>query len=148
MEYSLGILKPDAMQRDLTEIILSMVRAVGLEIVVVKTFMMTKENVEIIYENCRNDHYFESHSQFMQSGPVTAFLVKGEGAIAKLNELVGFTEPSMAKSGTIRSMGEDICRNLIHSSHGISDVIREAKVVFSEQELREVGLLKVGLNKN
>lgn len=139
-EYSLLLLKPDCIQRGLAEIILAKVRAAGLEIVATKTLKLTKKDVEIFYKDVRNDGYFDGLSQFMQSGPVTGFIVKGENAIAILNELVGFTEPSKAKAGTIRSMGIDIRRNLAHSSNSKLAFLREARVIFDEQELKNIGI--------
>ncbi|MDP3052334.1 MAG: nucleoside-diphosphate kinase [bacterium] len=138
--YSLGLLKPDCIQRGLTETILEMVRATGLEIVATRTLTLTKENVEIFYKGYREDDYFDSLLQFMQSGPVIGFIVKGENAIEVLNELVGFTEPSKAKPGTIRAMGIDVCYNLAHSSHSKLDFLREAKVIFCEQ-LKDIEVL-------
>jgi len=140
IEYSLGLLKPDCSQRGLTETILEMVRATGLEIATIKTLTLTKEDVEIFYKNIQNDDYFDSHSQFMQSGPVTVFIVRGENAIEILSELVGFTEPSKAKTGTIRSMGTDICRNLVHSSSDKLAFLHEVGVIFDKQELKNIGI--------
>lgn len=140
IEYSLGVLKPDCSQRGLTEVVLEMVRATGLEIVAIKTLVLTKEGMEVLYKDSRNDDYFNDFSQFMQSGPVTGFIVKGENAIEILNELVGATEPSKAKTGTIRSMGTDICRNLAHSNHDRLAFLREVRVIFNEQELKDIGI--------
>jgi len=141
IEYSLGLLKPDCIQRGLVETILAIVKATELEIVAIKTLTLTKKDVEIFYEDSRNDDYFDDHSQFMQSGSVTAFIVKGENAIEILNELVGSTEPSKAKAGTIRSVGIDICRNLVHSSDSRLAFLREARVIFDEQELKDIGIM-------
>lgn len=141
MEYSFGLLKPDCLQRGLTKNILAMIGAIGLEIAVVKILNLTKEDVEVLYEGCRNDHYFETHSQFMQSGPVLAFIVTGENAIGRLNELVGPTDSFKARAGTIRNMGTDICRNLIHSSESEADALREAKAIFGENEIAAIGII-------
>lgn len=141
IEYSLGLLKPDCIQRGLTETILEMVRTTGLKIAAIKTLTLTKEDVEIFYKDYRDDDYFDSLLQFMQSGPITGFIVKGENAIEVLNELVGFIEPSKAKPGTIRAMGIDVCHNLAHSSHSRLDFLREAKVIFGEQKLKDIGVI-------
>lgn len=141
IEYSLGLLKPDCIQRGLAGTILEMVRTTGLKIVAIKTLILTKENIEIFYKDYRDDDDFDSLLQFMQSGPITGFIVKGENAIGVLNELVGFTEPSKAKPGTIRSMGIDICHNLAHSSHIRFEFLREAKVIFDEQKLKDIGVI-------
>jgi len=140
VEHSLCLLKPDCIQRELTETILKMVSATGLEIVAIKTTTLTKEDIKIFYKDYRDDDYFDDLSQFMQSGPVTVFIVKGENAIEILSELVGFTEPSKAKTGTIRSMGTDICRNLVHSSSDQLAFLHEVGVIFDKQELKNIGI--------
>lgn len=140
IEYSLGLLKPDCMQRGLTETILEMIRKTGLKIVIIKTVTLTERDVKIFYKNYRGDDYFDNLLQFMQSGPVIGLIVEGDDAIEVLNELVGFTVPSRANPGTIRAMGIDICHNLVHSSHCRIDFIREAKVIFGEQKLKDSGI--------
>jgi len=139
-EFSLGLLKPDCIQRGLVVTVLEMVRRAGLKIVAIKKLTLTKEDVEIFYANCRNEDFFEGLLEFMQSGPVIGFIVEGENARDVLTELVGFNEPSLAKVGTIRSMGIDIRHNLAHSSRNKEDFLREANVIFTKDELREIGV--------
>ncbi len=141
IEYSLGLLKPDCGRRGLTGTVLEMVRTTGLKIGAIRTLTLTKEDVEIFYKNYRGDDYFDDLLQFMQSGPVTGFIVKGENAIEVLDELVGSTEPSEAKPGTIRAMGTNICCNLAHSSRSRIDFLREAKVIFGEKKLKDIGVI-------
>lgn len=140
-ECSLGLLKPDCIQRGLTDTILEMVRRTGLKIVAIKTLTLTKENIEIFYANCRNEDFFDGLSEFMQSGQVIAYIVQGENARAVLTELVGFGEPSWSKVGTVRSMGKDIRHNLAHSSRNKDDFLREVSVIFTKEELRGIGVV-------
>lgn len=140
-EYSLLLLKPDCAKRGLTETILKMVLSTGLEIVAVKTLILKVSDVEIFYKNCRKEDFFTGMSLFLQSGPVTVYVVKGENAINVLNKLVGFNEPAKADPGTIRRMGIDISHNLAHSSASRSDFFREASVVFSKDELKAMGAI-------
>lgn len=141
-EYSLLLLKPDCIQQGLTEIILAKVKATGLEIIATKTLKLTKNDVGAFYKPYQNDDYFDSLLRFMQSGPVVACIIQGKNVIKMLNELVGITEPSKANTGTIRSMGTDICRNLVHSSNDRPAFLREARAIFGEQKLKDIGVIK------
>jgi nucleoside diphosphate kinase len=100
----------------------------------IRRLILTKEDVECIYIDSRNDCYFENHCRFMQSGPVTAFIVGSDCAIQRLNELVGYTIPAQASSGCIRCLGVDICRNLIHSSSNFHDFVRDSQAIFKGYE--------------
>jgi len=140
-EFSLGLLKPDCAERNLTEPILQMVRDIGLELVLVRTLHLTDADIKKFYQKIVHEDYFDEMSVFLRSGSVTAYVVKGQDAITRLNKLVGFNVPSLAEAGTIRSLGYDIRHNLAHSSENREDFLREASVIFSEAELIEIGAL-------
>mgnify|MGYP001562269068 CR=1 FL=1 len=138
--FSLGLLKPDCTERDLLDTALQMVRAAGLEIVALKPIKMTAEDVVAFYPQVLKEEFFDEMSLFLQSGISIAYIVKGEDAIGILDELVGETDPADAEPGTIRSMGESIRRNLAHSSDGQESFLREASVIWSDDELERIGV--------
>lgn len=132
--YSFGLLKPDCHQRGLTEFVMKMISENDLHFEVTKKLILSRSQVESIYFDSKKDWYFEDHVKFMMSGPVTAYVVGGEYAIQRLNELVGYTIPSLSASGTIRRFGTDICRNLIHSSCDYPHFLKDAKTIFYSHE--------------
>ncbi len=134
LSYSFGLLKPDCYQRRLTKMVMKMISKVDLYFVVVKTLKLTRKEIECIYYDIIDDWYFEDHAKFMESGPVTVFIVRGDYAIQKLNELVGYNIPSQSASRTIRRFGTNISRNLIHSSSDFIHFVREAQTIFNGPE--------------
>lgn len=94
----------------------------------------------ILYATCCNEDFFKGLIQFMISGPVIAYIVKGNNAKDILSGVVGFREPSRVQVGTIRSFGTNIRYNLAHSSRTEEDFLREVRAFFSESELYDLGI--------
>lgn len=80
------------------------------------------------------------------SSTVIAIVLEGENAIQKAREVTGFTDPSKAENGTIRSdFGDDsiykanserrATRNLVHASGNKEEAEREISLWFSPEEL-------------
>jgi nucleoside-diphosphate kinase len=70
---------------------------------------------------------------FITSGPVLAFAVRGESAIAVVRTMMGATNPGDAAPGTIRGdlatlMGE----NVIHGSDSKASAKRELALFFPD----------------
>lgn len=83
---------------------------------------------------------------FIISGPVVAMVVEGNGAIKKVRDMVGYTDPYNAAAGTIRgdltsdslALGNIMGRagvNLVHASSDVSEAKREISVWFKESEM-------------
>ena len=85
--------------------------------------------------------------EFYLSGSVIPILLSGENAIQRVRDLVGHTDPTQAKPGTIRgdfSLGHSIayynmrgtaCRNLVHASGNAAEAEKEMRVWFSRREI-------------
>lgn len=83
---------------------------------------------------------------FLSKGPVIAFVLEGNHAVANVRRLVGKTIPSAADAGTIRgdySIDSSILanrekravRNLVHASGTIEEAKEEIKLWFKPEEL-------------
>lgn len=132
MDCSFGLLKPDCYRRGLTNSVFKIIRKSGLYVVVKKKLILTREQVEKLYPTCMPEPYFDDYAKFLQSYPVTAFVVAGNYAIDRLNELVGSTIPSQARSMTIRGMfGTDIAQNIVHSSIDLARFVSEASLILN-----------------
>ena len=138
--FSLGLLKPDCAERNLIITALQMVKSTGLCLIALKPTKMTAEDVKVFYNKIHHEEFFEEMSLFLQSGASIAFIVNGDDAIGVLNKLVGATDPKDAETGTIRRMGENIRHNLAHSSRDRDDFLREASVIWSDEELEKIGV--------
>lgn len=138
MEYSLGILKPDCLERDLVDHVFGMIKNVGLEVVVCKKLHLAVEDIYKFYYEYKYENFFDGLIQSLTCGNVIAYIVRGENAIDRLNTLVGRTDPAKATPNTIRELGESIRKNLVHSSEDKESFLREASLIFSDQELNEI----------
>ncbi len=130
-EYSLGIIKPDAMLY--RHEILSIIENKGLKVISQKIVHLDKQSLTKIYKEHVDKNFFQSFCNFMISGECLAVVVKGNNAIKTLKELVGATDPRKAKPGTLRNkFGTDIRRNAIHSSDDKKHFEQELKILFPE----------------
>ena len=117
MNYSFGLLKPDCLKRGIEKEVLTTIESVGLEIVAVKRVRLIKKEVDVIWASCLKEDFYNDLLEFSLSGDCIVFIVKGDDAITKLNDLVGHYDPERAKKGTIRhQFGISLMENVIHST--------------------------------
>ena len=130
-EYSIGIIKPDAMRH--CQEIISIIETQGLKVISQKIVRLDKPSLMEIYKEHIDKDFFQSLCDFMRSSECLAFIVKGNNAIKALNEIVGATDSRKAKPGTIRNkFGTDIQKNAIHSSDTEEHFKRELKILFPD----------------
>ena len=71
--------------------------------------------------------------EFMTSGPVVVMAWSGEGAIDKVREINGATNPPDAAEGTIRALwGDNIQNNIVHGSDAVETSKLEVGYYFPE----------------
>ena len=64
--------------------------------------------------------------------------LKGEGAVLKVREIMGDTDPGKARPGTLRSeYGDSVGENAVHGSDSLESAQRELALFFSAEELFE-----------
>ncbi|OGE25595.1 hypothetical protein A3C26_03550 [Candidatus Daviesbacteria bacterium RIFCSPHIGHO2_02_FULL_39_12] len=131
LQQTLILLKPDAVEKNLTEEIIRRYQAAGLKVVKRKKIMAPLEIVEKHYP--MNPDYLRSIGEktiaagqkvksaedqgrkvvtwlrkFITSGPIAVLLLEGEDAVVVARKTTGFTDPSSADKGTIRGdLGTD-----------------------------------------
>ncbi len=116
VEKTLMIIKPDATAKRAIGDIISMVED-KFEIAGIIMKKLTVEEAREFYAVHKGKPFYDSLVEFMTSGPVVGLLLQGEDAIKRLREVVGATDPSKARPGTIRAkFGTDIQRNAVHAS--------------------------------
>lgn len=143
MKYSFGILKPDCVERNLIEKVFQLIRARELKIIYSKQIRLSERDVEFLYGRCRQYNFFENMIKFMTSGDVVIYLVKSkneEDAIRILNSVTGSTDPTKAKQGTLRGLGENVCRNIAHSTADSETFWSEVKYFLNNKEILTLGL--------
>lgn len=117
MEKTLSIVKPDGVKKGLIGEVIRRFEREGLAVVALKMVKLRKEDAKAFYHVHRERPFFESLTDFMSSGPIVPMVVQGEGAIRKVREIMGATDPKEAAPGTIRrDLGDSIEENIVHGS--------------------------------
>ena len=131
LEQTLSIIKPDAMERNLSEEIKSIFVRNNLKILDSKKISLTKEEAAEFYKVHQSKPFYEKLCEYLSSGPIEVIILAGENAIIKNRELMGATNPNEAKEGTIRKLfGISIDKNSVHGSDSIENAKKEIKFFF------------------
>jgi nucleoside-diphosphate kinase len=132
LERTLTIIKPDALQKGVAGRIIARLEEAGLRIVAARLLHLTAEQAAGFYAVHRDRPFFRSLAGFMTSGPCLPMVLEGEGAIQRLRELMGATDPAKAAPGTIRrEFASSIEANVIHGSDSPQSAAFEIGYFFS-----------------
>jgi nucleoside-diphosphate kinase len=136
VEYTLSIIKPDGVSRNLIGVIIDYLEAAGLEIAAQKMMQLTQTQAEKFYAIHKDRPFYNDLVKFMISGPVVVLVLKGENAIAVNREVMGATNPEEAEEGTIRGdLSESIDENTVHGSDSAENAKNEIVFFFSKEEI-------------
>jgi nucleoside-diphosphate kinase len=125
MEHTLSIIKPDAVERNLTEEIKSIFTKNGLKIINSKKIHISKEEAAEFYKVHQLKPFYNDLCAYLSSGPIFVMVLEGEDAVAKNRKLMGATNPKDAEPNTIRKLyGISIDKNSVHGS----DSVENAKI--------------------
>lgn len=154
MERTLVVLKPDAVARGIAGEIITRFERAGLKIIGLKMLAPDEAHYHHHYEKIgqlisrRGEEVYRRNADFMESGPVIAFVLEGVQAVATVRKMVGQTEPHTAPPGTIRGdyahmtiehanqKGAGL-PNLIHASADAKEAKAEIEHWFKSDELYE-----------
>jgi nucleoside-diphosphate kinase len=138
VEQTLAIIKPDAVQRNLTGRLLARLEAEGFIVLGMKMVHLSKQNAECFYAVHRERPFFDSLTSYMASGPAVPLLLQREQAIQALRDLMGATNPVQAAPDTLRrEFGLDVEKNAIHGSDSAASAAQEIPFFFSHLECRQ-----------
>ncbi len=138
MEKTLSIIKPDAVERNITGQINAMIERAGLRIVAQKRMHLSRTQAEEFYAEHAGKAFFANLVDFMTSAPVVVQVLKGENAISHYREIMGATNPAVAEEGTIRkTFALSIDKNSVHGSDSPESAAREINFFFSNIEIFE-----------
>ena len=130
-EQTLSIIKPDAVERNLSEKIKSIFSKNNLSILETKKLHISKEEAAEFYKVHQSKPFYDKLCNYLSSGPLEAIILEGENAISKNRELMGATNPKDAKDGTIRKLyGISIDKNSVHGSDSVENAKVEIKFFF------------------
>ncbi|HEY7708427.1 MAG TPA: nucleoside-diphosphate kinase [Candidatus Entotheonella sp.] len=138
MERTLTIIKPDAVQRNLTGKILARLEDEGFVVLGMKMVYLSKSDAERFYAVHRERPFFNDLTTFMSSGPAVPMVLQRQNAIETLRQVMGATNPAEAAEGTIRKeFALDIEKNSIHGSDSPESAATEIPFFFSHLEFQE-----------
>jgi nucleoside-diphosphate kinase len=133
MEETLIILKPDCMEKRVAGQVITRFEQAGFEIVASKIMQLDGPILREHYAHVADKPFFPEIEAFMSSLPVMPIILRGDGVIAKVRELLGPTNSNEAPKGTIRGdLGTDMMRNVVHASDSPQAAADEKKRFFPE----------------
>lgn len=148
-QYTLVILKPDALVKSLTGNILSRLSEARLRIIGAKVVKVSRELAEQHYKHLKDEPFFNDLYEYF-SGKiygteyerVVALVYKGEDAISKVRKIAGATNPLEADPITIRGAygrinKKGIMENVIHCSDSEETAKKEIQLWFDPDEVIE-----------
>jgi nucleoside-diphosphate kinase len=138
MERSLVLVKPDAMQRGLAGAIIARLQSKGLKLVALRMLHMDRPLAERHYAVHAGKAFFNDLVDYITESPIVAAVFAGEGAVARIREAMGATDPAKAAPGTMRKdFGIDLQRNAVHGSDSPENAEKEIKLFFKKGEIFE-----------
>ncbi len=116
-EQTLSIIKPDAVERNLSEEIKKEFIKNGFKISKEKKIKLEKHEAEKFYQVHQSKPFYNDLCSYLSSGPIVVMILDRENAILENRKLMGSTDPTKAEEGTIRKKyGISIDKNSVHGS--------------------------------
>ncbi len=116
-EETLSIIKPDAVERNLSEDIKQEFKKNGFIILKEKKIKLEKNEAEKFYQVHQSKPFYNDLCSYLSSGPIVVMVLERENAILENRKLMGATDPTKAEEGTIRKKyGISIDKNSVHGS--------------------------------
>ena len=117
IEQTLSIIKPDAVERNLQDLIKQDFVNKGFEIIREKKIHISKEEAERFYKVHQSKPFYNDLCNYLSSGPIVVMTLQRENAVAENRKLMGATNPVDAAEGTLRKKyGISIDKNSVHGS--------------------------------
>ena len=132
MEQTLSIIKPDAVERNLTENIKDIFVKNNLKIKESKKIHLTKDEAAEFYKIHQSKPFFNDLCNYLSSGPIIVIILEGANAVLANRKLMGATDPKDAEENTIRKLyGISIDKNSVHGSDSLVNAKKEIEFFFN-----------------
>ena len=136
IERTLCIIKPDAISRNISGLIINDIESAGFKIIAQKKVWLTKTQAELFYREHSAKGFFNDLTDFMSRSPIVVQILEKENAVVDYRTLMGTTDPKNADKNTIRKQfGKSISENSVHGSDNIESAYRETHFFFSDIEV-------------
>ena len=131
IQQTLSIIKPDAVERNLSEDIKKKFIENKLKIIKIKKIQITKDEASEFYKVHQSKPFYEKLCSYLSSGPIVVMILEGENAIQENRRIMGATDPKNAEEGTIRKQyGISIDKNSVHGSDSPDNAKKEIDFFF------------------
>ena len=131
IQQTLSIIKPDAVERNLSEDIKKKFIENKLKIIKIKKIQITKDEASEFYKVHQSKPFYEKLCSYLSSGPIVVMILEGENAIQENRRIMGATDPKNAEEGTIRKeYGISIDKNSVHGSDSPENAKKEIDFFF------------------
>jgi|TARA_Y100000031_G_scaffold9737_1_gene10515 nucleoside-diphosphate kinase len=133
LEQTLSIIKPDAVERNLSEEIKNEFKKNGFNILNEKKIKLEKSEAEKFYQVHQSKPFYNNLCDYLSSGPIIVMLLGKENAVTENRKLMGATDPKYAETGTLREKyGISIDKNSVHGSDSIENAKIEINFFFKD----------------
>jgi nucleoside-diphosphate kinase len=133
IEQTLSIIKPDAVERNLSEDIKKIFIKNNLKVIKSKKIHISKEEAAEFYRVHQARPFYDDLCAYLSSGPIFVMVLEGEDAVTLNRKLMGATNPKDAESNTIRKLyGISIDKNSVHGSDSIENSKIEIDFFFKD----------------
>ena len=128
----LVILKPDCLERQLEDLVLSRIEAVDLKILHQERRFLSENEIRQIYEEYSQSDTFQALVSYMLSGQCLILLLEGPDAVRLVNQLKGRTGSGKGIRG---ELAENYIRNIMHSAETEFKTSKEIRIFFKEAQI-------------
>ena len=133
IEQTLSIIKPDAVERNLTEEIKKIFTDNNLKILNSKKIHISKEEASEFYKVHQAKPFYDDLCTYLSSGAIIIMVLEGENAVSINRKLMGATNPEDADPDTIRKLyGISIDKNSVHGSDSVENAKKEINFFFKD----------------
>ena len=144
-EATLVIIKPDGLKKSLTGNILTRLSETKLKIIGAKMVSVSEEFARKHYHHLQDQPFFPELIKYITGklhgdNRVMALVYWGDGAIAKVRQIAGATNPEEADPVSIRGaygriLTSGLFENAVHASSSVEEAEREIKLWFEPEEI-------------
>ena len=130
-EQTLSIIKPDAVERNLTDDIKKIFIKNNLKIKESKKIHITKDEAAEFYKVHQSKPFYNDLCAYLSSGPIVVMILEGDNSVLANRKLMGATNPKEAEENTIRKLyGISIDKNSVHGSDSVENAKKEIDFFF------------------
>ena len=131
IEQTLSIIKPDAVERNLSEDIKKKFLENNIKIIKSKKIQINKDEASEFYKVHQSKPFYNDLCSYLSSGPIVVMVLEGENAVSLNRKLMGATDPKNAEENTIRKLyGISIDKNSVHGSDSVDNAKKEINFFF------------------